>query len=115
MGRQLSYRIVRPGFKIPQEEDYDNIRDYDTAYYDYLNQFDNIEGSINSWDGPRSYDNDIFYTRSQMMENLKDYIEYVNLDTEDFRCDMNFRFTVNAFAEIISYMASDDLVIIKYL
>ena len=124
MGRQLSYKIVKKGYIVPKEEDFENIRDYDKEYDKYLDGFEQIDGSKNSWEGPCGYDrnndNDILYTRDDIIKHLREYInccDYLNNHYDNNMCaDLDFRFTLKAFGEIISSMDGDDsCVIIHYL
>jgi len=117
MGRDLSYKIVKKNYKVPQG-DFENEKDYDKAYDEHLNDFEHLYYCRNSWLGPRDYEK--IFSRNEIIESFKKILDDIyHLDDSEHLYDNDideykFQYTIRAFGEILSSMDKDSFVIIRY-
>ena len=91
MGKDFSYKII------------DN-NDCNSSYFEELKR---VNFAKNSWDGPSG---DIMYSKTEMIEELKKYIDTCMEDTQSW----HFETTLRVFGKIISEMSDDNSIIIYY-
>jgi len=106
MGSDLSYKIVKKGYKVPREEDFEKEKDYDAEYDKHLDGFNHDSFCRNGWDGPVSGFTEFMYSKKEIKNFLKNYLSSVE--------SKNFEYTLKACVDILTSMDSDEFVIIHY-
>ena len=106
MGRDLSYKVVKKGYKVPREEDFERETDYDTEYSKHLDGFSHLCYCRNGWDGPVSGFIEFMYSRQEIKTFLKNYLSSAE--------SKNFEYTLKGCVEILLSISDDELVIIHY-
>ena len=97
MGKDFNYKIVDTNYIIPRKESMSRD-EFWVDYAKHLQGFMDINKGWESWDGPSG---DTLYSRSELLDNLQDYVKNDNKS-------MNFETTLSIFERMISEISDCD-------